>query len=117
MFWNVQSKTTPTPGYWRIHYYTRERIAGTDLAGSISFTTGSSPSASATVITVIYHISSPNASHYVLVTPANGATAALSGNAQVWVSATSTAHFIVSVGSTALAASTSYSWNYFVVMG
>ena len=89
-------------------------ISGNDNAGAIFITTGTGPSASATVVTVIYN-ATWSVTPTVILTPANATTAALSGNAQVWVSSTSTSQFVINVGSTNLIGSTAYKWYYMCI--
>jgi hypothetical protein len=85
-----------------------------DICGTISVTTGSAPSASATVATVTFFAPYLVAPH-VILTPHNGAAAALSGATQVFGAGETTAHFTITSGSSALAASTAYQWNYHVI--
>ncbi len=91
-------------------------INGTDAAGVLNITTGSAPTASAVVATITFNAAYGTAP-YIALTPANDLTAALSGNAQVYIdfASTTTALFVVKVGSTNLAATTSYKWHYHVV--
>jgi hypothetical protein len=89
-------------------------VSGTDQNGQISVLTGSSPTASAVVGTITF-ANAWGTTPRVLLTPANAAAAALSGNAAVFVSSPGTTNFAVSVGSTQLGATTTYLWNYFVV--
>jgi Head domain of trimeric autotransporter adhesin len=83
--------------------------------GQVSVTTGSSPSASSVVVT----ITTTNATHpythdpFVILTPANAATAALTGTGQVWVTSTVN-DFSINVGSSALTGANQYIWNYHV---
>jgi hypothetical protein len=91
-------------------------IVGTNVAGQISVTTGTGTSGSAPVATVTFS-ATPTGTFavppYPLLTPANAAAAALTGNVAVYVTSTTTT-FVINVGSTALAASTQYIWNYMV---
>lgn len=91
-------------------------VTGTDIAGKIVLTTGSSPSASATVAQVTYNVGYAT-QPYVIITPANAITAALSGNAVVYSSDSSSGSnsFILTSGSTALAGATAYIWYYHVI--
>lgn len=87
---------------------------GKDQAGQISVLTGSSPTASAVVATLTF-ANTWGATPNIILTPANAAAAALSGNAAVFISSPGTGSFAVSVGSTQLGAATTYLWNYFVI--
>ena len=87
-------------------------VSGSDVAGVISVTPGSSPSASATVATITYHTAYGSAPNAVIVTPENVAAAALSGTGAVFMSVSNTGSFVITVGSTALTASTAYKFNY-----
>ena len=85
-------------------------IAGTDTAGTITVTTGTSPATNATIVTVTFataYASGP----YCLVTPANAATAAL-GSAAAFVSSSSTTTFLLTSNAVALAGSTTYVWYF-----
>lgn len=88
-------------------------ITGSDLAGKISLTTGTLPTLSADVFTVTF-TGAFDATPYVVFSPANSATAALSGLGMVYVTATTTT-FKFTVGATALGAATAYAWNYEVI--
>lgn len=89
-------------------------IVGSDRAGLITVTTGTTPATSATVATVTFGRPFGAAPAAVLLTPAGSVSAALSGNAAVYVdsAATTTTAFVLKVGSTALAASTAHKWHY-----
>jgi hypothetical protein len=87
-------------------------VTGSDVAGLITVTPGSSPATSATVATVTYNTSYGTAPNAVSLTPANAAAAALSGNASVYLSASNAGTFVITSGSTALTASTQYKWWY-----
>lgn len=86
-------------------------IAGKDTAGQITFTTGSSPAINAAIVTVTF-ASAYASAPYVALTPANAAAAALSAR-PFPTSTTST--LVLMAGSTALAASTQYVFNYHVI--
>jgi len=77
----------------------------TDLAGKISVTTGTSPTASAVVVTITFATPYTVAPNVVLGTNSNGVTAALSGNAALFLGTVSTTSFQVKVGSSALSGS------------
>lgn len=93
-------------------------IAGSDQAGLIAVTTGTTPTASAVVATATFGQAWSAAARTVLLIPANAATAALSGTGAVYVDSAgvTTTQFTLSVGSSALAASTAYKW-WYQVMG
>jgi hypothetical protein len=87
----------------------------TDVSGTINVTTGTSPTGSnATVATITFFAGFGSAPHVVL-SPHNAAAAALSGTSQVFGGGETTTAFTVISGSTALAASTAYQWNYHVI--
>lgn len=87
-------------------------ISGNDFSGDVSITTGTLPTAAATVATITYTFTYP-ANSFPIITPANAITAALSGIAMVYTTGTSTT-FVITAGTTALAASTAYKWHYIV---
>ena len=82
-----------------------------DVSGYVSLTTGTGPTAGATVATGTFGTAYATLAKCSLW-PANAAAAALSGASQVFVPVGSTTAFSVSSGSTALAASTLYTWGY-----
>jgi hypothetical protein len=89
-------------------------VAGaTDGTGWVTVSTGSSTTASAGVFTVSYSVTYP-VTPKCSIFPADTNSAALSGTGQVWVSQGSStgALFVVRVGSSALAISTTYTWGY-----
>lgn len=87
-------------------------VAGHDAAGSVTVTTGTLPTAAATVLTLTFNTAYGTAP-YVVLYPANAATALLSGATMVYVTgATNT--FVITAGATGLVAATTYSWNYIV---
>lgn len=85
-------------------------VAGTDQDGVITVTTGTTPSASATIVTITYAVAFPTNS-FPTLTPANALTAALSGIGMVF-STGSTTNFIITSGTTALTGATTYKWYY-----
>lgn len=88
-------------------------ITGSDVAGVVSVTTGVAPSAGGTVVTVTFNV--PYASNTIIeLTPANAATALLSGVTMVYATGGTTT-FVITAGSTALTGLTAYSWNYHVL--
>jgi hypothetical protein len=83
-----------------------------DLSGYLSVTTGSSPTASAIVATLTYGTAYATLPKCLLA-PANAAASALSGAANVYIPLTSSeSAFTVNANTTALAASTLYTWGY-----
>jgi len=88
-------------------------VSGNDAAGVVSVTTGTTPAASAVVATVTFGTAYPTNS-FVVLEPANAATAALAVTAQAYVTSTKTS-FALNTGSTGLTGSTAYKWNYLVL--
>lgn len=88
-------------------------VTGTDLSGTITVTTGTSPTANGTIATLTYNRPFSVAPRVVL-TPANAAANALSGGKKVYVpqASVTTSACPLAVGATALDASTQYVWNY-----
>lgn len=85
----------------------------TNLAGTVSITTGTIPVGSATLATITYNGSGfPNGS-IVVISPANASTAALSGTSAVIALGTTTT-IVFTSGTVALGAGT-FSWNYIVI--
>jgi hypothetical protein len=92
-------------------------VAGTDVNGVISITTGTGTPATASVIVTLNFSTGYGAiPKTVILTPANAAAAALVGATQVFVSGVTTTKFDVMSGSTGLAISTLYQW-YYQVLG
>lgn len=91
-------------------------VTGTDKAGYVTVATGSSPTASAVVVTVTFNVAYGSTPASVTITDAASNDAVLSGNAKVWAdqAGLATTGFTLNVGSTALAASTTYKWWYTV---
>jgi Pectate lyase superfamily protein len=82
-----------------------------DVSGYLSVTTGSSPAANATVATLTFGTAYATLAKCVLW-PANAAASALSGAEKAYVPVGSNTAFSITSGSTALAASTLYTWGY-----
>jgi hypothetical protein len=84
-----------------------------DDQGWINVTTGTSPAASAGVVTILYG-GTYSAIRKCSVDPANGAAGILttSGRAYIPVSTSTVSQFVITVGTTALTASTTYQWLY-----
>lgn len=88
----------------------------TDMRGVITVTPSGSPSSSTAVATVTFSAPYPQGSPMVVqIDEVNPAAIALSGQAAVGATSWSSTGFTISVGSTALAASTTYTWSYVVV--
>jgi hypothetical protein len=82
-----------------------------DLSGYLTVTTGTSPAASATIATGTFGTPYATLAKCVLW-PANAAASALSGAGKAYVPVGSNTAFAITAGSTALAASTLYTWGY-----
>jgi hypothetical protein len=82
-----------------------------DLSGYVSVTTGTSPAASAAVVTGTFGTAYATLAKCGLW-PANAAASALSGTAKAYVPVGSNTAFTINSGATALAASTLYTWGY-----
>jgi len=84
-------------------------ISGNDLIHKVTITTGTSPTASATVATITFNVAYGVAPKIIL-TPVNSAAAALNGTAQIYVddASTTTTVYVIKVGSGGLTASTTY---------
>ena len=85
----------------------------TDLAGDVLVTTGTLPTATATVLTVTFN-TAYGVAPTVMLFPANAATALLGGVTMVYTTSTTTT-FVITAGSTGLVAATAYSWHYHVI--
>lgn len=85
-------------------------LTGSDTAGKIVVSAGTTPAASDIIETITFGNAFPNAPH-VVVTPGNAAASALSGNAAVHV-VPATTKFDLRVGSTPLIGSTQYIFYY-----
>lgn len=115
-------------GYYGVPGHTADSGAGTsptitfntgayDGAGTVIVTTGTSPAGSnAGIVTITFNNGTgyTNAPTSVVLTPANANAAALSGASQVYVPAPTTTYFVITSGTTALAASTTYRWNWYI---
>lgn len=85
----------------------------TDLSGRVDVTTGTLPVAASTVVTITFNTAYGQAPN-ILLTPANAATALLSGITMVFVTSTTTT-FVITAGSTGLVAATAYRWFFHVL--
>jgi len=88
-------------------------IVGTDISGTLSLTTTTTPAASSTIATVTFSLSYGVAPR-VILTPGNAATAALVAAEIPFVSTTSTTNFVIESNTTGIAATTAYQWYYMV---
>ena len=88
-------------------------VTGTDLAFSITITTGTSPTASGVIATVTFNTAYGSAPKKH-VTPTNVAAASLSGASMVYPTSTTTT-FVLNANTTALAASTTYTFDVICV--
>jgi hypothetical protein len=88
----------------------------TDTSGVINVTTGTTPAGSGATIVNVTFAKTFGTNAKILLTPVNAAAAALTGAAQVFVPFTgSGTGFTLTAGTTALAATTAYMWQYFVI--
>lgn len=85
-------------------------LTGLDATHILTVTTGTLPTLSAAIATVTFSASRGHIT-YAVLTPANAATALLSGTSMVFMSANSATAYTVSAGSVALTAATTYAWN------
>jgi len=101
---------------------------GSDGAGVISFTTGTSPSGiTATIVDVTFNNPYPalgNSGLCIVLTPFNNNAALTGGNTGVYATATQPGGpgtpytgWALHAGLNALSASTQYKWSYFVLIG
>jgi hypothetical protein len=82
-----------------------------DLSGYLNLTTGTAPTANATVATLTFGTAYSTLVKCVL-SPANAAASALSGTGNVYVPVGSASAFTLASGATALAPATLYIWGY-----
>jgi Pectate lyase superfamily protein len=82
-----------------------------DVSGYVSVTPGASPAASATVVTITFGTAYATLAKCGLW-PANAAASALTGAGKAYVPVGSNTGFSISSGTTALVASTLYTWGY-----
>jgi hypothetical protein len=88
-------------------------IIGTDLGFKITLTSGTLPTAAATILTVTFNGSYSSAPHCQF-SPSNANAAQLSGTSSVYCTATTTT-FVLNAGTVALGASTLYVWEVIAV--
>jgi hypothetical protein len=86
----------------------------TDLAGQISVTTGTSPTASGVVVTLTFNTAFTSTAPWVVISPANAAAAALAPSASVYPTST-TSTLILNATGTMTASAGPYLWNYHVI--
>lgn len=86
----------------------------TDLSGIVNVTTGTLPTGTNAVIVTITFNTAYGVAPNISLTPANAITALLSGVTSVFVTSTTTT-FVITSGTTALTASTAYSWFYTII--
>jgi len=84
----------------------------TDCRGQITLNTGTGTTGSNIIFTIDYNVPFTVFGPGVVVVPRNGASAALSGNGEVYVGVENGTGFTVAVGLTPLATNTTYMWNY-----
>lgn len=91
-------------------------VTGSDMAGTITLTTGTLPTLSATVATVTYNVAY-GIKPRVVLTPVNSNAALLSGVTMIFVNDASSSNsaFVLTAGTTALTAATAYTWYYQVI--
>lgn len=91
-------------------------VTGTDSGGWISVLTGTAPATSSPVVTITFSTTYAAAPRSVVLTPANSAAAALATTSQVFADQANitTTTFVITSGSVALAATTTYKWAYTV---
>jgi len=89
-------------------------LSGTDMAGNILVTTGSSPATAAPIVTMTFGIPLTNTPSAVILEPSNAAAAALT-TATPFISNASTSGFTIESNAVALGGTTTYSWYYLVI--
>ena len=89
------------------------QLTGADSAGVITVTTGTLPTAAATVVEVTFG-SAFDTAPAVVLSPGNAVTALLSGVTMARAVASTTV-LTLTAGSTGLTAATTYVWNYVTV--
>jgi len=85
-------------------------ISGTDLAGRINVRTGTTPAANGTIATVTFN-SGYAVAPYCVMSPANAITARQALNSRPFNTSTTTT-LVLTANTTAMTASTAYSFNY-----
>ena len=88
-------------------------IAGNANAGFIQITTGTTPTAAATVATITLPNMTCSKDIYTVITPGNSTTAGLSGTSMVFASSSgSKTSWVITSNSIAILGATAYAWNY-----
>jgi len=89
-------------------------INGTNVGGQVFVTIGTTPSGSNAIIATITFAGSSGYTNqpFITLTPANSATALLSGVTMVYASTASPLSWTINAGTTALTPATQYSWYY-----
>jgi len=96
-------------------------VSGTDLAGTVTVTTGTAPSGANAIIATITFNAAYGSAPRVMLTAANRNANGLVGLNQILVPASgqtngvTTTTFVIEANTTALAASTTYLWTYQVI--
>ncbi len=92
-------------------------VAGSDMGGYITITTGTLPTLSAIVATITFNVAYTSAPRLINLTPANDNAALLSGASMVFVDqgGVTTTTFAITAGATALIAATVYKFYYSVI--
>jgi|WetSurMetagenome_2_1015567.scaffolds.fasta_scaffold00184_2 hypothetical protein len=86
-----------------------------DQGVQVKVVTGTTPTASGNIFVLSFAVTFPPSSLPVVVfSPRTATAAALTGTSHPWISAEGGSSFTFSAGSTALAASTTYTWNFHV---
>lgn len=85
-------------------------LTGLDGTHQLAIATGTLPTLSAAIASVTFTASRGHIS-YAVLTPANAATALLSGASMIFMSANSATGYTITGGTTPLTASTTYAWN------
>lgn len=90
-------------------------IAGTDVSGVLTVTTGTTPTTAALLVVVNFATAYDTAAKAVLISEANQATASLAVGARPYVGSWNTGGWWINTSGTALAAGTTYQWRYVVI--
>lgn len=91
-------------------------ISGSDMAGIITLTTGTTPTGSATIATITYSTTYKQ-KPIVILQPANSNAAGLSGLTEEYINdgSSDATKFIITSGATGLTGATAYIWYYHVI--
>jgi len=88
-------------------------LTGTDTAGEITLNAGAAPTVSATIVTVTFNTGYTSPA-YVVFSPTNNQSALLSAANGIYAMSNATTFSLVA-GVTAITASVTYKWHYFVI--